>query len=227
MASGTLEEGQVRAMFDRIAGFYDVMNSVMTAGLHHRWRERAADLARVGPGSRALDVATGTGDLAIALVGRGAEVVGSDFSEGMLERARAKSTAVRWEQGNALALPYPADSFDAATVGFGARNFSDLPRGLAEMVRVVRPGGRVVVLEITTPTRPPLSTFFSLWFDRIVPLLGRLTGEDQAYAYLPRSVKRFPGTRELGALMHEAGLRDVRWIVTAGGIIALHSGTVG
>jgi demethylmenaquinone methyltransferase/2-methoxy-6-polyprenyl-1,4-benzoquinol methylase len=226
MASGTLEEGQVRAMFDRIAGFYDVMNSVMTAGLHHRWRERAADLARVGPGSRALDVATGTGDLAIALAGRGAEVVGSDFSEGMLERARAKSTAVRWEQGNALELPYPADSFDAATVGFGARNFSDLARGLAEMVRVVRPGGRVVVLEITTPTRPPLSTFFSLWFDRIVPLLGRLTGEDQAYAYLPRSVKRFPGTRELGALMHEAGLRDVRWIVTAGGIIALHSGTV-
>jgi demethylmenaquinone methyltransferase / 2-methoxy-6-polyprenyl-1,4-benzoquinol methylase len=227
MASGTLEEGQVRAMFDRIAGFYDLMNSVMTAGLHHRWRERAADLARVGPGSRALDVATGTGDLAIALAGRGTEVVGSDFSEGMLERARAKSAAVRWEQGNALALPYPADSFDAATVGFGARNFSDLPRGLSEMVRVVRPGGRVVVLEITTPTRPPLSTFFSLWFDRIVPLLGRLTGEDQAYAYLPRSVKRFPGTRALGALMHEAGLRDVRWIVTAGGIIALHSGTVG
>jgi demethylmenaquinone methyltransferase/2-methoxy-6-polyprenyl-1,4-benzoquinol methylase len=133
---------------------------------------------------------------------------------------------VQWEQGNALGLPYPADSFDAATVGFGARNFSDLPRGLAEMARVVRPGGRVVVLEITTPTRPPLSTFFSLWFDRIVPLLGRLTGEDQAYAYLPRSVKRFPGTRKLGALMHEAGLRDVRWIVTAGGIIALHSGTV-
>jgi demethylmenaquinone methyltransferase / 2-methoxy-6-polyprenyl-1,4-benzoquinol methylase len=213
-------------MFDRIAGVYDVMNSVMTAGLHHRWRERAADLARVGPGTQALDVATGTGDLAIALSRRGGEVIGSDFSEGMLERARAKSPAVRWEQANALALPYATDTFDAATVGFGARNFSDLDGGLREMVRVVRPGGRVVVLEITTPTKPPLSTFFSLWFDRIVPLLGRVTGEDQAYTYLPSSVKRFPGPQPLGALMHGAGLRDVRWILTAGGIIALHSGTV-
>jgi len=213
-------------MFDRIAGVYDVMNSVMTAGLHHRWRERAVDLARVGPGSRALDVATGTGDLAIALAARGADVVGSDFSEGMLERARAKSAAVRWEQANALALPYDDGSFEAATVGFGARNFSDLRAGLAEMARVVRPGGRVVVLEITTPTKPPLSTFFSLWFDRIVPLLGRFTGEDQAYTYLPSSVKRFPGPRELGAVMAGAGLRDVRWILTAGGIIALHSGSV-
>ena len=213
-------------MFDRIAGVYDAMNSVMTAGLHHRWRERAADLARVGPGKRALDVATGTGDLAIALARRGTDVVGSDFSEGMLERARAKDAAVRWEQANALALPYPDDSFDAATVGFGARNFSDLRQGLSEMTRVVRPGGRVVVLEITTPTKPPLSTFFSLWFDRIVPLLGRVTGENQAYSYLPNSVKRFPGPRELGAVMHDLGLRDVRWILTAGGIIAIHSGTV-
>jgi demethylmenaquinone methyltransferase/2-methoxy-6-polyprenyl-1,4-benzoquinol methylase len=224
--SGTLEEGQVRAMFDRIAGVYDVMNSVMTAGLHHRWRERAVDLARVGPGSRALDVATGTGDLAIALAARGADVVGSDFSEGMLDRARLKSSAVRWEHGNALELGYPDDVFDAATVGFGARNFSDLALGLSEMTRVVRPGGRVVVLEITTPTRPPLSTFFSLWFDRIVPLLGRVTGEDQAYTYLPSSVKRFPAPPELGAVMAGAGLVDVRWILTAGGIIALHSGTV-
>lgn len=217
-------------MFDRIAGLYDPMNSVMTAGLHHRWRERAADLARLRPGGRALDVATGTGDLAIALarrVGPSGEVVGSDFSEGMLERARAKDHAVRWEQANALALPYADGTFDAATVGFGARNFSDLRQGLGEMARVVRPGGRLVVLEITTPTRPPLSVFFSLWFDRIVPLLGRLAREEQAYSYLPSSVKRFPGPEALGALMHEAGLRDVRWILTAGGIIALHSGTVG
>jgi demethylmenaquinone methyltransferase/2-methoxy-6-polyprenyl-1,4-benzoquinol methylase len=213
-------------MFDRIAGVYDAMNSVMTAGLHHRWRERAADLARVGPGTRALDVATGTGDLAIALARRGGDVVGSDFSEGMLARARTKSSDVRWEQANALALPYDDNAFDAATVGFGARNFSDLERGLAEMTRVVRPGGRVVILEITTPTKPPLSTFFSLWFDRIVPLLGRVTGEDQAYSYLPSSVKRFPGPRDLGSLMVGAGLGDVRWILTAGGIIALHSGTV-
>ena len=174
-------------------------------------------------------MATGTGDLAIELarrVGPSGSVIGSDFSEAMLERARQKEPALTWEQGNALALPYADDSFDAATVGFGARNFSDLPLGLSEMARVVRPGGRVVVLEITTPTRPPLSTFFSLWFDRVVPLIGRLTGEDQAYTYLPSSVKRFPGPQPLGAILHDAGLRDVRWILTAGGIIALHSGTV-
>lgn len=216
-------------MFDRIAGPYDAMNSVMTAGLHHRWRSRAADLSRVGPGSRALDVATGTGDLAIELAGRvapGGEVVGSDFSSGMLDRARGKSAGVHWELGNALALPYGDDEFDAATVGFGARNFADLRQGLAEMTRVVRPGGRVVVLEITTPTRPPLSTFFSLWFDRIVPVAGRLAGDADAYTYLPSSVKRFPGPEALGATLVDVGLADVRWILTAGGIIALHSGTV-
>jgi demethylmenaquinone methyltransferase / 2-methoxy-6-polyprenyl-1,4-benzoquinol methylase len=226
--SGTLPEGQVRAMFDRIAGFYDAMNSVMTAGLHHRWRERAADLAALGPGERALDVATGTGDLAMALarrVGPTGEVVGSDFSEAMLARARQKAPDLRWEWGNALELPYADGEFAAATVGFGARNFSDLERGLGEMARVVRPGGRVVVLEITTPTAPPLSTFFRLWFDRVVPVLGRLTGESEAYSYLPSSVRRFPGPDELAALMHGLGLRDVRWIVTAGGIIAVHVGS--
>jgi demethylmenaquinone methyltransferase / 2-methoxy-6-polyprenyl-1,4-benzoquinol methylase len=227
--SGTLEEGQVRAMFDRIARVYDLMNSVMTAGLHHRWRERAADLAALERGGRALDVASGTGDLAIELarrVGPEGTVVGSDFSEPMLDVARGKSEAVRWEWANALALPYPDGGFDAATVGFGARNFSDLDRGLAEMARVVRPGGRVVVLEITVPRRPPLSTFFSIWFDRVVPRLGRLAGDPDAYAYLPSSVKRFPGPEALAARMHGAGLDDVRWILTAGGIIALHVGTV-
>jgi demethylmenaquinone methyltransferase / 2-methoxy-6-polyprenyl-1,4-benzoquinol methylase len=226
--SGTLSEPQVRAMFDRIAGFYDVMNSVMTAGLHHRWRARAADLAAVGPGDSALDVACGTGDLAIELarrVGAGGAVIGSDFSEEMLERARCKAPAIAWEWANALELPYATGRFDAATVGFGARNFSDLDRGLAEMARVVKPGGRVVVLEITTPRRPPLSTFYSVWFDRIVPLIGRLTGEDEAYTYLPSSVKRFPGPEGLAAAMERAGLRGIRWILTAGGIIALHVAT--
>jgi demethylmenaquinone methyltransferase/2-methoxy-6-polyprenyl-1,4-benzoquinol methylase len=210
-------------MFDRIAGVYDLMNTVMTAGLHHRWRARAVDLAHVGPGDRALDVATGTGDLAIALASRGADVVGSDFSEGMLARARAKAPAIRWEQADALALPYADGEFAAATVGFGARNFGDLERGVREMVRVVRPGGRVVILEITTPRKPPLSVFFSVWFDRIVPLLGRF---DEAYTYLPSSVKRFPGPERLAGLLADAGCREVGWILTAGGIIALHHGTV-
>ena len=222
--TGTLPADSVRAMFDRIAGVYDVMNTVMTAGLHHRWRSRAADLARVGPGTRALDVATGTGDLAIELASRGGDVVGSDFSEGMLARARTKAPGLTWEQADAMALPYPDDEFDAVTVGFGARNFGDLPQGLREMVRVVRPGGRVVILEITTPQKPPLSTFFSLWFDRVVPLLGRF---DEAYTYLPNSVKRFPEPLALAGELDAAGCRDVGWILTAGGIIALHHGTVG
>ena len=229
-ASGTLPETQVRAMFDRIAGVYDTMNSVMTAGMHHRWRARAADLARVGPGDAALDVATGTGDLAIELAGRvapGGRVVGSDFSDGMLDLARRKGVeGVAWEWGNALELPYGDDSFDAATVGFGARNFSDLDRGLREMVRVVRPGGRVVVLEITTPQKPPLSFFFRAWFDTVVPAIGRVAGDPDAYTYLPSSVRRFPGPHELAATLAAAGLRDVGWILTAGGIIAIHHGTV-
>lgn len=234
---GVLEEAQVRAMFDRIAGVYDRMNSVMTAGMHHRWRARAADLAGVSPGDAALDVATGTGDLALELARRaGPEgtVVGSDFSPRMLELARGKMGGLhsltpgqlRFEIGNALELPYPDDRFAAATVGFGARNFASLEQGLREMVRVVRPGGRVVILEITTPTRPPLSYFFDLWFDRAVPALGRFAGDADAYAYLPSSVRRFPGPEELATLMWRAGLDQIRYVLTAGGIIALHVGVV-
>jgi demethylmenaquinone methyltransferase/2-methoxy-6-polyprenyl-1,4-benzoquinol methylase len=251
-ARGRLEAVHVREMFDRIAGVYDALNTTMTAGLHHRWRARAADLAHVTPGGRVLDVATGTGDLAIELASRvfpGGEVVGSDFAEAMLARARSKAarprdSAVqpRFEWGDALALPYGSDSFDAATVGFGARNFADLGRGLHEMARVVRPGGRVVVLEITTPTQMPLSLFYKLWFDRLVPGLGRLAGATvgrsrprepstrvtiaDAYAYLPSSVKRFPAPAELAGEMQRAGLREVRYVVMAGGIIAIHAGTV-
>ena len=256
-------------MFDRVAGVYDLLNTVMTAGLHHRWRSRAVDLAGVGPGSRVLDVATGTGDLAIELVRRvspGGEVIGSDFSEAMLDRARVKGeqalreippgplassgngssqlpASLRFEWADALELPYRDDTFDAATVGFGARNFSDLAQGLAEMVRVVRPGGRVVVLEMTTPTRLPLSLFYGLWFDRVVPLIGRATGAlarlssrsasssaqttiAQAYTYLPNSVKRFHSPEALAAEMKRAGCTDIRYVLMAGGIIAVHGATV-
>ncbi len=238
---GTLPEPQVQAMFDRIARVYDRMNAVMTAGLHHAWRRRAAQLAALTPGGRALDVATGTGDLALELGHRVAPdgvVVGADFSENMLAIARDKAGALaqvttapagvqlRFEQANALALPYEDDSFDAATVGFGARNFSDLERGLAEMARVVTPGGRVVVLEITTPTDGALATLLGLWFDRIVPALGRLAGDADAYTYLPDSVRRFPPPRELAAIMWSVGLREIHYTLTAGGIIALHVGTV-
>jgi demethylmenaquinone methyltransferase/2-methoxy-6-polyprenyl-1,4-benzoquinol methylase len=232
--AGRLEAEQVRSMFDRIARVYDPLNTAMTAGLHHRWRERAVDLARVGPGSRVLDVATGTGDLAIELARRvapGGEVVGSDFSEGMLALARVKAAKMptvepRFEWGDALDLPYADDSFDAATVGFGARNFSDLARGLAEMTRVVRPGGSVMVLEFTSPKRLPLSLFYSLWFDRAVPLLGRLAGDADAYSYLPNSVKRWPAPAALAAELDRAGLCQIHYLLTAGGILTIHVGTV-
>ena len=227
-------EAQVRTMFDRIADRYDLMNSVMTAGMHHRWRERTADLAQVGPGDSALDVCCGTGDLALELAGRvrpGGRVVGLDFSAPDARAGARRSPAngaapVAWLQGNALELPFDDGEFDAATVGFGVRNVVDLERAIAEMARVVRPGGRVVILEITTPLRPPLSWFFAVWFDRIVPLLGTVAGDRDAYTYLPSSVRRFPPAAELAALMHRAGLREVRYLILAGGIIAIHSGTV-
>lgn len=222
-------------MFGRVAKRYDLLNSVMTAGLHHSWRGKAADRAEVGPGDSVLDVCCGTGDLALELAGRvapGGHVVGCDFSEPMLDLAREKASArgaggVRFEWADALSLPYDAGRFDAVTVGFGVRNLAELERGLGEMTRVLRPGGRLVVLEITQPTRPPLSTFYSLWFDRIVPLLGGISDDSGAYTYLPESVRNFPPPRQLAGLMDRVGLERIRWTVLAGGIIAIHSAVRG
>jgi demethylmenaquinone methyltransferase/2-methoxy-6-polyprenyl-1,4-benzoquinol methylase len=224
---------QVRGMFDRIAGVYDLMNTAMTAGLHHRWRERAADRTELGPGDVALDACCGTGDLAFELARRvepGGRVIGSDFAEQMLDLARRKAgergiDSVRFEFGDAMALSYDDETFDAVTVGFGVRNLADLDRGIGELARVLKPGGRLVILEITNPRRPPLSTFFSLWFDRVVPILGTLAGDRDAYTYLPESVKRFPAPEGLAMIMDRAGLEGIRYTVLAGGIIAIHSGT--
>jgi demethylmenaquinone methyltransferase/2-methoxy-6-polyprenyl-1,4-benzoquinol methylase len=219
-------------MFDRIASHYDAMNSLMTAGLHHRWRARAADRAALDPGDSALDVCCGTGDLALELAGRvgpSGSVIGCDFSEPMLDLAREKAqergeAGVRFEWADALELPYDDGRFDAVTVGFGVRNLADLDRGLREMARVLAPGGRLVILEITQPHRPPLSIFYSLWFDRIVPLIGTAAGDRDAYSYLPESVRSFPAPAELAAKMDAAGLKAIRYTVLAGGIIAIHGG---
>jgi demethylmenaquinone methyltransferase / 2-methoxy-6-polyprenyl-1,4-benzoquinol methylase len=220
--SGTLEPESVRGMFDRIAPVYDVMNRVMTAGLDRRWRKLAV-VEVVWPGDRVLDACCGTGDLAVEAERRGGRAVGLDFSEQMLERARKKSGAIEWVRGDALALPFSDGEFDAATVGFGVRNLADLDAGLRELARVLRPGGKLAVLEITRP-RGLLRPFFRLWFDVLVPLAGRVLPGGEAYTYLPASVRRFPGPDDLSALLERAGFEDVRYRLLGGGIVALHVG---
>jgi demethylmenaquinone methyltransferase/2-methoxy-6-polyprenyl-1,4-benzoquinol methylase len=210
-------------MFDRIAPVYDAMNRVMTAGLDRAWRRLAAQ-AVVQPGARVLDACCGTGDLALAAEREGGVVTGLDFSGRMLDRARRKSRSVTWVQGDVLALPFPDGSFDAVTVGFGVRNVDGIEAGLAELRRVLRPGGRLAILEITRP-RGLLRPFFTLWFERVVPLLGRVLPGGAAYTYLPASVRRFPGAEDLAALMERAGFGDVQFRLLGGSIVALHVGT--
>ena len=219
----TLAPESVRSMFDRIAPVYDLMNRVMTAGLDVRWRKLAARSA-VRRGDRVLDAACGTGDLALADLSAGAShVTGLDFSEQMLVRARRKSSAIEWIQGDMLALPFADATFDAATVGFGVRNVEDLELGLRELRRVLRPGGRLAILEITQP-RGALRPFYSLWFDRIVPVLGKVLPGGEAYTYLPASVKRFPNAERLADLLRENGFAEVRFRLLGGSIVALHTG---
>jgi demethylmenaquinone methyltransferase / 2-methoxy-6-polyprenyl-1,4-benzoquinol methylase len=225
----TLQPDQVREMFDRITPAYDRMNRVMSAGMDGRWRARAVRCAGLAPGASAVDVCCGTGDLAIELldaVSSRGRVAGLDFSERMIEAARAKSSQVEWVRGDALALPFGDGEFDAATVGFGVRNLPDIERGFREMTRVVRGGGRVVCLELTEPPRL-VAPFARIWTDRAVPLLGRLVArETDAYRYLPASVHRFPPAEELAAIMRDAGLERVQYRRLSGGAVALHVGTV-
>jgi len=220
--SGTLEPQVVQGMFDRIAPVYDAMNRVMTVGLDRRWR-RLAVREVVWPGDRVLDACCGTGDLAVEAERRGGRVVGLDFSSRMLERARRKSGTIEWIQGDALAMPFADGAFDAATVGFGVRNLEDLEAGLRELSRVLRPGGKAAVLEITRP-RGVLRPFFRLWFDVLVPVAGKVLPGGEAYTYLPASVRRFPGPEDLSALMEGAGFETVHYRLLGGGTVALHVG---
>ena len=217
--AGTLPAEGVRTMFDRIAPVYDPMNHAMTVGLDRRWRRLTA-AAVVAPGDRVLDACCGTGDLAVAALRAGGHVTGLDFSEAMLARARGKSTEIKWRQGDALRLPFADASFDAATVGFGVRNLEDLDAGLRELRRVVRPGGRLGILELVRP-RGPLALFYRAWFDGLVPLAGKVLPGGDAYSYLPASVRRFPGPAELGERARAAGFHPVAHRLLGGGIVVL------
>lgn len=218
--SGTLAPDAVEGMFDRIAPVYDTMNRVMTAGLDRRWR-RLAVKEVVWPGDRVLDSCCGTGDLAVEAERRGGRVVGLDFSKRMLERAAKKSQTIEWVHGDALALPFADGDFDAATVGFGIRNLADLERGLGELRRVLRPGGKLAVLELTRP-RGLLRPFFRVFLDVLVPLAGKVLPGGKAYTYLPASIRRFPGPEDLSTLLKHAGFGDIRFRLLGGGSVALH-----
>ena len=222
MGTGTLAPEAVQRMFDRISPVYDAMNRAMTLGLDRRWRRLMAE-AVVSPGDHVLDACCGTGDLAIAAERAGGRVTGVDFAEAMLDRARRKSATVEWVRADVLALPFEDASFDVVTVAFGIRNVEDLEAGLAELARVLKPGGRLGCLEITRP-HGFLRPFFRLWFDTLVPLLGRALPGGAAYSYLPASVRRFPGPRDLADALAGAGFSEVSWRLLAGGIVALHIG---
>jgi demethylmenaquinone methyltransferase / 2-methoxy-6-polyprenyl-1,4-benzoquinol methylase len=222
MTSGTLAPDQVRSMFDRIAPVYDLMNRAMTMGLDRKWRRLTAD-AVVRPGDRVLDACCGTGDLALADAQVGGRVTGVDFSEEMLARAERKAPEFQWVQADAAALPFDDGSFEVVTVGFGIRNLADLEGGLAELARVLVPGGRLGCLEITRPSGV-LRPFFRLWFDGLVPVAGNFLRGGAAYSYLPASVRRFPGPEDLADAMGRAGFADVAWRLLGGGIVALHVG---
>jgi demethylmenaquinone methyltransferase / 2-methoxy-6-polyprenyl-1,4-benzoquinol methylase len=217
--TGRLSAADVRSMFDRIAPVYDLMNRLMTAGLDRGWRRLTAR-AVVASGDRVLDACCGTGELALAARAEGGRVTGLDFSQRMLERARRKTDEVEWVQGDLLALPFGDETFDACTVGFGLRNVEDLDRALGELHRVLRPGGRLGILELVRP-KGLLAPFFRVWFDGLIPLAGRLLPGGAAYIYLPASVRRFPGPAELSARAEEAGFAPVAHRLLGGGIVAL------
>jgi demethylmenaquinone methyltransferase/2-methoxy-6-polyprenyl-1,4-benzoquinol methylase len=222
---------EVRAMFDRIARVYDPMNLVISAFQEPRWRRRLVEGARLEPGGSALDVASGTGKVAADLHHRvrpGGRVLGVDISPGMIGIARRRFAGrhrLEFVVGDALVLPTEDATFDAATIAFGMRNLPDYRRGFEEMARSVRPGGRVLCLEIARP-RSRLARFMRWWFDRIVPLLGRVAGQGSAYGYLVRSVQAYPSPERIAEIMAEAGLIDVSWQGLTGGIVTLHEGTV-
>jgi demethylmenaquinone methyltransferase/2-methoxy-6-polyprenyl-1,4-benzoquinol methylase len=221
---------RVRGMFSSIAGRYDLANTLLSLGRDSAWRRFAARVAELGEGSRVLDIATGTGELAFEAARYASLVVGADFSAEMLTLAKEKAERRGAERVHlvlcdALNLCFSDGCFDAVFVAFGLRNFADPERALRELVRVVRRGGRVVVLEFTLPPNRFLRWLYSLYFFHVLPFLGGLiTGRREAYAYLPRSVVEFPPPAELAARMERAGLENVRYHLLTHGTVAVYVG---
>jgi len=219
----------VQGMFARISSRYDLMNRLMTGGRDAAWRRTVIRLAQLGPAARVLDVATGTGDIMIEALKQhpDALAVGSDFTFEMMKTGQAKSGAerIRWNAADALRLPYPDNTFDAVTSGFGVRNFIDRVQAFREQRRVLKPGGRVICLEISKPPKNLLRPFFLFFFNRVVPLMGGLiSGHRDAYTYLPQSVSEFLTPDELQAIMEQAGLRDVTYRRLMMSTVAIHVG---
>jgi demethylmenaquinone methyltransferase/2-methoxy-6-polyprenyl-1,4-benzoquinol methylase len=222
---------RVAEMFDRIAGVYDGMNLAISGFQEPRWRRRLVRETGVGPGDRALDVACGTGKVTSDLhraVQPGGSALGVDFSGGMIglaiERASGKG-GLRYVIGDALALPVEDGTFAAATIAFGMRNLADYELGFREMARAVRPGGRVVCLEIARPSGR-LGRLIQRWFDYVVPVIGRALGQGDAYAYLVQSTRDYPPPERIAEIMRAAGLVDIDWFGMSGGIVTIHVGTV-
>jgi len=221
----------VQEMFDRIAGRYELLNALMSAGLNRIWNKKALQATGLQPAGRALDLACGTGSLTRDLakrVGFEGYVLGLDFSKEMIGAAKKRPAPnVEYRLGDATDLQGVEDgSFDAATIAYGARNIPNLDALFGEMARVVRPGGRVVCLEIARPRGRFFATFYGLWFDRLVPWLGaKVSGDAWAYSYLPESVKAFVAPGELAEIMRRNGLQNVTWWRFSGGIVTLHAGT--
>jgi demethylmenaquinone methyltransferase/2-methoxy-6-polyprenyl-1,4-benzoquinol methylase len=217
-------------MFDAIAPRYDLLNHVLSAGMDRGWRDRAVDALSLSPGARVLDLCTGTGDLAIAVVDRvtGATVVGVDFAGEMLRLARAKVNGaslerkIRLVRGDAASIPLPDGSCDGATIGFGIRNVAEPARALAELARVIRPGGRLAILEFGQPRIPGVRTLYSGYFRYVLPLIGRMVSKHQsAYSYLPASVGTFPPPAEFVRTLAATGFSQVRAVPLTFGIVYL------
>lgn len=226
----------MQSVFDSVASSYDLMNDLMSVGLHRLWKRFALSQTGLRPGQRALDVAAGTGDLGAGLarqVGSSGLAILTDINREMLSRGRDRlldqgiAGNVAFVIANAECLPFPDRAFDCVTIGFGLRNVTDKAAALSSMRRVLRPGGRLLVLEFSEPQVPGLKPLYDAWSFRLLPALGRLVAGDEAsYRYLAESIRMHPGQPALAAMMREAGFEDCRWHNLAGGIVALHRGFV-